>query len=124
VLRVKLNAGGPAFLTAKSAELLQLAISNPKKHLRVNQSDWEYELSLLPEELIDFGPWVASLVKAKESSSPELLAVPPHALGSWFGLDQDWAFIRAQVVDSRYAWTLGAWHASQEWHSISGGSQA
>jgi hypothetical protein len=39
---------------------------------------WDFELTLLPEEILDFLPWVVSLVKTQDKSSPSLLVPPPH----------------------------------------------
>jgi hypothetical protein len=41
--------------------------------------DWGWELSLLPEQIMDFAPWLASWIEA-ESRSTELMQRPPHAL--------------------------------------------
>lgn len=41
---------------------------------------WQLELTLLPEEVLDFLPWVVSFAKAHDSSySTALLQQPPHA---------------------------------------------
>lgn len=39
---------------------------------------WDFELTLLPGEILDFLPWIVTLVKAQDKSSPSLLQLPPH----------------------------------------------
>jgi len=37
----------------------------------------DFELTVLPEEILDFLPWI-SLVKADDKGSPSLVQSPPH----------------------------------------------
>jgi hypothetical protein len=39
---------------------------------------WYFELTVLPEEILDFLPWVVSLVKAHDRGSLPLVQDPPH----------------------------------------------
>ncbi|MFH7029667.1 MAG: hypothetical protein ACHBN1_30965 [Heteroscytonema crispum UTEX LB 1556] len=39
---------------------------------------WDFELTVLPKEILDFLPWVVSLVEAYDKDSPSLLVSPPH----------------------------------------------
>lgn len=41
--------------------------------------DWSWELSLLPEQIMDFAPWLASWIES-ESRSTELMQRSPHTL--------------------------------------------
>jgi hypothetical protein len=40
---------------------------------------WDFELTLLPKEILDFLPWIVNLVEAHDKGSPLLLQSPPHA---------------------------------------------
>ncbi|BAZ01156.1 hypothetical protein NIES37_51550 [Tolypothrix tenuis PCC 7101] len=39
---------------------------------------WEFELTILPTEILDFLPWIVSLVEAQNQVAPSLLQPPPH----------------------------------------------
>lgn len=39
---------------------------------------WDFELTVLPREILDFLPWVVNLVEAHDKGSPLLLQSPPH----------------------------------------------
>ncbi|WP_242046620.1 hypothetical protein [Cylindrospermum sp. FACHB-282] len=39
---------------------------------------WDFELTVLPREILDFLPWIVNLVEAHEKGSPLLLQSPPH----------------------------------------------
>ncbi|MBD3885001.1 hypothetical protein IFO70_25035 [Phormidium tenue FACHB-886] len=59
-----------------------LTAANRGKYGRELNQAWEFELTLLPNELLDFLPWVIDLIKAYNSSSPSLLPEPPHPIQS------------------------------------------
>lgn len=40
---------------------------------------WDFELTVLPKEILDFLPWIVSLVEAHDKGSPLLLQSPPHS---------------------------------------------
>ncbi|MDZ8184971.1 MAG: hypothetical protein RMX96_08970 [Nostoc sp. ChiSLP02] len=39
---------------------------------------WDFELTVLPKEILDFLPWIVSLVEARDRVAPLLLQPPPH----------------------------------------------
>lgn len=39
---------------------------------------WNFELTLLPEEILDFLPWIVSLVKSYDRNSVSFVSEPPH----------------------------------------------
>ncbi|MBE9036433.1 hypothetical protein [aff. Roholtiella sp. LEGE 12411] len=39
---------------------------------------WNFELTVLPKEILDFLPWIVSLVEAHDKGSSLLLQTPPH----------------------------------------------
>ena len=45
----------------------------------LNQS-WYFKLTLLPEEILDFLPWIVSLIKSYDKSSASFVLEPPHPL--------------------------------------------
>jgi hypothetical protein len=61
---------------------------------------WNFELTVLPREILDFLPWIVSLVEAHDKSSPTLLLSPPHP----FELEEPATGLCNQ------AWTEKAWH--------------
>ena len=65
---------------------------------------WRYELSLLPEQLVDFVPWTAALAEAQAYQDESMLIAPPHPCHFWMrtGLKCD------------YAWTGAAWEVMEE----------
>ncbi|MEH2258403.1 hypothetical protein [Nostoc sp.] len=40
---------------------------------------WDFELTVLPKEILDFLPWIVNLVEAHDKGSPLLLESPPHS---------------------------------------------
>ncbi len=91
LLRVAINKGaGP--VTLVKPEL---------KYQALNQG-WHFELTVLPEEIIDFLPWIVGLVKVQDQVSPTVLQPPPHLL----------EFIMPAVGSSNNAWTEKAWSRS------------
>ena len=64
----------------------------------VNQG-WHFELTVLPEEILDFLPWIVSLVKAQSKGSPLVVQSPPQPL----------EFVVPAVGLFDNAWTEKAW---------------
>ncbi|WP_017317527.1 hypothetical protein [Mastigocladopsis repens] len=60
---------------------------------------WDFELTLLPGEILDFLPWIVSLVKVYDKGSLSLLQSPPHPF----------EFIVPTVGLFNEAWTEKAW---------------
>ena len=67
LLRLAINKGAGIGVSAKQH----------KDYQGLNQR-WHFELTLLPEEILDFLPWIVSLVKSYEKGSPSLTLEPPH----------------------------------------------
>ena len=67
ILRVSVNKGGGMVTAAKWRKDAQ----------GVNQS-WHFELTLLPEEILDFLPWTVSLIKSHDRGYPPFVQEPPH----------------------------------------------
>ncbi|MDX2213773.1 MAG: hypothetical protein SFY66_10860 [Oculatellaceae cyanobacterium bins.114] len=69
VLRVAINksAGTPA-------------TASREKGCRGFNRSWHFELTLLPEEILDFLPWIVSLIKAYDSNFASIVPDPPHPL--------------------------------------------
>ncbi|HYX17909.1 MAG TPA: hypothetical protein VE944_26825 [Nostoc sp.] len=40
---------------------------------------WDFELTVLPKEILDFLPWIVNLVESHDKGSPLLLQSPPHS---------------------------------------------
>ena len=64
----------------------------------VNQS-WHFELALLPEEILDFLPWIVSLIESQDNDSTLGRETPPHPL----------QFKLPEVDLGQKAWTQKAW---------------
>jgi hypothetical protein len=61
---------------------------------------WDFELTVLPKEILDFLPWIVSLVEAHDKSSPSLLVSPPHPFE-----------LKLPALElCNQAWTEKAWH--------------
>lgn len=67
ILRVSINKGGGIVTAAKW-----------RKDCQGLNQDWYFELTLLPEEMLDFLPWVVSLVESNDQGSDSFLEEPPH----------------------------------------------
>ncbi len=65
--------------------------------------EWYFELTVLPEEILDFLPWLVNLVKAHELGSPSLVKEPPHPFD----------FKMPKVGLFHEAWTEKAWRISE-----------
>ncbi|GAB4180571.1 MAG: hypothetical protein Fur006_14870 [Coleofasciculaceae cyanobacterium] len=69
ILRLSVNKGGGVAVAPKW-----------KRDCQGLNLDWHFELTLLPEEILDFLPWSIGLVKFYERDSVALLQEPPHPL--------------------------------------------
>lgn len=69
ILRVSVNRGGGIVTTPKW-----------KKGCRGLNQDWYFELTLLPEEILDFLPWVVNAVESHAQESTSWVQESPHAL--------------------------------------------
>ena len=65
---------------------------------------WSFELSLLPDELADFAPWVVSLAQAHASKNASMVIVPPYKCHFW----NDG---KGSILNCRYAWSAAAWRS-------------
>jgi hypothetical protein len=66
--------------------------------------EWDFELTLLPEEILDFLPWLVSLVKAYDKGLPSLVQEPPHPFG----------FKKCNMLLFNDAWTQSAWLIAED----------
>ncbi|MEH2433109.1 MAG: hypothetical protein V7K25_02450 [Nostoc sp.] len=60
---------------------------------------WDFELTVLPKEILDFLPWIVNLVESHDKGSSLLLQLPPHS----FELEVP------EVRLFNNAWTQKAW---------------
>ncbi len=67
ILRLSLNKGGGVAASTKWR----------RDHRGLNH-DWHFELTLLPEEILDFLPWLVNLVKSHDQGSASFVQEPPH----------------------------------------------
>ena len=67
ILRVAVNKGAGLITTAKR-----------EKDCRGLNQSWRFELTLLPEEILDFLPWIVSLIKSHDKGSASFVMEPPH----------------------------------------------
>lgn len=56
----------------------RLTFINREQECRGVNREWNFELTVLPEEVLDFLPWIVSLVKAQEKGLPPQVKEPPH----------------------------------------------
>ncbi len=88
ILKIAINRGAGSLVNAKW-----------RKNCRgVNQS-WHFELTLLPEEILDFLPWIVSLIESQDNDSGLGRETPPHPL----------KFKLPEVDSVQEAWTEKAW---------------
>lgn len=45
----------------------------------LNQS-WQFELTLLPEEILDFLPWIVGLIKSHDKRTDSVISAPPYPI--------------------------------------------
>lgn len=69
VLRVAIN---------KSAGRVMLVKPGPE--CRGFNREWDFELTLLPEEIMDFLPWIVNWVKSHDKGAALFVQEPPHPL--------------------------------------------
>ncbi len=69
ILRISVNKGAGLLAAAKRGQAV-----------RGQNFRWHFELTLMPDEILDFLPWVVHLVKAKDDNINALLLEPPHPL--------------------------------------------
>ncbi|MGA7935220.1 MAG: hypothetical protein WCA35_16850 [Kovacikia sp.] len=69
--------------------ILRLAINKGVGHVTLLKRDqfylglnpdWQFELTVLPEEILDFLPWIISLIKAKTKELSSFTQTPPHPI--------------------------------------------
>lgn len=84
ILRISVNKGADILTIAKRG----------RDYQGLNRS-WYFELSLLPEEILDFLPWVVSLVIASDKGSAVVVSDPPHPFD----------FRTANALSFHHAWT-------------------
>ncbi len=69
--------------------------------------DWYFELTLLPEQMLDFLPWLVSLVQSHDEGSALFVQEPPHAF----------EFNSPNVLLFNKAWTQKA-HQKKMLHNV------
>lgn len=69
ILRIAVNKGAGILTMTKREKGCQ----------GLNQS-WNFELTLLPEEILDFLPWIVSLTKSYDNGSASFIPEPPYPL--------------------------------------------
>jgi hypothetical protein len=87
VLRLAINKSADSAATARRERGSQ----------GLNQS-WHFELTLLPEEVLAFQPWIVSLVQSYEKGSTSFVQEPPYPL----------EFKTSSTLLSQHAWTRSA----------------
>lgn len=69
ILRLAVNQGAGIGMMPKRGMTQQ----------KVNHS-WRFELTLLPEETLDFLPWIVSLINSNDNGSITFIPDPPHSI--------------------------------------------
>lgn len=64
--------------------------------------EWDFVLTVMPEEIIDFLPWIVSLVKAQDKGLPTLVHAPPHPID----------LKESNMLLSNDLWTQAAWQVA------------
>lgn len=67
ILRVAVNKGAGVVANIKR-----------EKDCRGFNQSWYLKLTLLPEEVLDFLPWIVSLIKSHDKGSASFVLEPPH----------------------------------------------
>lgn len=67
ILRLSVNKGGGVATASKW-----------RRGCRGLNQDWHFELTLLPEEILDFLPWLVNFVNSKDHDSASFIQEPPH----------------------------------------------
>ena len=63
---------------------------------------WSFELSLLPNQMTGFAPWIVSLAQAHAANNSAMVIASPHKCHFWNDRNGD-------ILDCRYAWSAAAW---------------
>jgi hypothetical protein len=84
VLRVSLNKGAGIGVLSKRG-----------KGCRGFNQTWSFELTVLPEEVLDFLPWIISLIQSYDHHAASIVPEPPHPLD--FELSESLLFHHAQT---------------------------
>jgi len=92
ILRVSVNKGGGIATGVRW-----------RRDCRGLNQGWHFELTLLPEEVLDFLPWLVNLVKSQENGSTSFVAEPPHPFH----------FKTFDASSCNEAWTQKAWQQSK-----------
>ncbi len=95
ILRLSVNKGGGIATAAKW-----------RRGCRGLNQGWHFELTLLPEEMMDFLPWLVRLVKYQPSDYASFLSEPPHPFH----------LTTAKLSSLKEAWTQKAWQESKPSH--------
>jgi hypothetical protein len=108
ILRVAINKGAGNMGFARQGQAFR----------GVNQK-WQLELTLLPDQLIDFLPWVVDLVKVRVSGGLSFTEEPPHPvtleLSNWLLTDIIWSTQAEQKLELQALEELAAAH-SDRWN--------
>ncbi|AFY34702.1 hypothetical protein [Calothrix sp. PCC 7507] len=67
ILRLAINKSADRVIAAKNGQ-----------ECRGMNRLWNFELTVLPKEILDFLPWTVNLIEAHEKGSLSLLQSPPH----------------------------------------------
>jgi len=71
---------------------------------------WSFELSVLPEELRAFAPWIASLAEAHAVGRDSVVGPTPYPCRFW----------NEAILHCNYAWSSAAWQRMQEFEKRRG----
>jgi hypothetical protein len=93
ILRLSVNKGGGVAAAPKWR----------RDYRGLNQA-WHFELTLLPEEIMDFLPWLVSLVKSYDRGSALFVQEPPHSFD--FKNSNELLFKEAWTQNARQRRTL------------------
>ena len=66
---------------------------------------WSMELSLLHNQVVDFAPWINSLIRAHNMDDESLVIEPPYPIRLW----------SKRIMDCRYAWSVSGWVRNREY---------
>jgi hypothetical protein len=84
ILRVAINKGAS-----------NVGFSRQGLASRTGNQRWQSELTVLPDQLLDFLPWIVNLVKAKAQGSSSFTQEPPHPLtvesSNWLLVSSIWS---------------------------------
>jgi hypothetical protein len=95
VLRVVVN---------KSGDLA--ALTRQKKGNQELNQKWHFELILLPEEILEFLPWIISLIKSYDTNSTKSLLHPPRPLVCKSPVESSLVSIKTQQASKKLAQPL------------------